>query len=502
MANVKLSIILSASSSVKRLGEVINTSRILHPFEIIVLANGLNQTLTAEAASLGCKTYSLESGNNENRLPSGFRVSGDVVLHLDAGLSVEPVLLRRLVEQVTYGQTDAVILEEPWHREGTYPAPQGAFAGLWNSLLGRVDLQGCSFYSSVYALSRKAADLVGNALWLDPAGAVAKVIKSGLRIERMAHPPNLNRGICFRPELFNAPAYELSSYERSLISNYLVAIESSIVRPRGGFTDGNRRRDVVQQVISGQRKPALQGSAGLRHSSLYGGKQLSVIIPAQNEEQNLPSLIREVLRLEPGEIIVIVNGSTDRTAQKALQEGAKVIEFKESLGTDCGRAIGSFYAKGDILLFLDADILLTAAELFRFASTVAQGSDLALNDRNYLLNGGGVTNPVVSAIYSLNMSLGRKDIGASSLTSVPFAISRRGLQTIGYECLQCPPRALAACLLQGLKPILADRVQLEKRNRVRPEKHFAGAGLTPAASQIIGDHIEALFYLNSKAKRT
>ncbi|WP_138495936.1 glycosyltransferase family 2 protein [Paenibacillus pinistramenti] len=498
MMNVKLSIVLSASSHVTRLRDTIITCRILQPFEIILLTNGPQAALNAEAASSGCKIYSFESGNHENRLPSGFRVSGDVILHIDAGMTLEPVLLRRLAEQVVYGRADTVFLEEPWHKEGAYPSPLVSFACLLNSLLGRPDLQGCSFYSSVFALTRKAADLAGQDLWLNPAGAMVKLIRSGLRIERMASPPNMNRGICFRPELLRAPAHELSSYERQLAGRYLSAFAQSAVKPRGGFTDGNRRRDLVQQVISGQRKPALQGKENLRRSSLYGGKQLSVIIPALNEEQYLPSLLRELNGLEPAEIIVVVNGSSDRTAQRALQEGARVIEFAEKLGTDCGRAIGAFYAKGDILLFVDGDIPFTAAEMFRFPTAIAQGYDLALNDQNDLFHGGGVINPVASAVYSLNMSLGRKDLGVSSMTFVPFAISRKGLQTIGFEGLQCPPRALAASLIHGLKPVLADRVQLEKRNRLRPEKHFAGTGLTPAASQIVGDHIEALLYLNSK----
>ena len=49
------------------------------------------------------------------------------------------------------------------------------------------------------------------------------------------------------------------------------------------------------------------------HSSIYDGKQLSVIIPVQNEEETIEQVILEARKIEPLEIIVVVNGSTDQT---------------------------------------------------------------------------------------------------------------------------------------------------------------------------------------------
>ena len=46
------------------------------------------------------------------------------------------------------------------------------------------------------------------------------------------------------------------------------------------------------------------------HSSIYNGKQLSVIIPVQNEEETIEQVILEARKIEPLEIIVVVNGST------------------------------------------------------------------------------------------------------------------------------------------------------------------------------------------------
>jgi len=89
----------------------------------------------------------------------------------------------------------------------------------------------------------------------------------------------------------------------------------------------------------------------------------SVVIPAYNEEEYLPSTLRsldKVLRKIPqfrGEVIVVNNGSTDRTAQIAEQYGAKVVE-ETNRGIGRARNRGAAMAKGETLIFLDADTWL------------------------------------------------------------------------------------------------------------------------------------------------
>ena len=93
------------------------------------------------------------------------------------------------------------------------------------------------------------------------------------------------------------------------------------------------------------------------NSSIYNGKQLSIIIPAQNEESTIKEVILEARKIEPKEIIVVINGSTDQTEAIAKQSGATVIVYEERLGHDIGRAIAQ-EATGDILLFIDADFAI------------------------------------------------------------------------------------------------------------------------------------------------
>lgn len=84
---------------------------------------------------------------------------------------------------------------------------------------------------------------------------------------------------------------------------------------------------------------------------------LSIIIPTKNEEKYLPLLLRSIKKQEFGnyEIIVADAGSKDKTVELAQKQG--VIVVKGGLPAK-GKNEGAKVAKGDILLFLDADVIL------------------------------------------------------------------------------------------------------------------------------------------------
>jgi 4,4'-diaponeurosporenoate glycosyltransferase len=107
---------------------------------------------------------------------------------------------------------------------------------------------------------------------------------------------------------------------------------------------------------------------------------VSVIIPARNEEHNLPTLLRSLASqaVKPREILVIDDGSTDRTAEVARQLGARVIASKPLpdgwRGKTWACEQGSQAATGDLLLFMDADTWFEADGLARILSEYAGGA--------------------------------------------------------------------------------------------------------------------------------
>ena len=83
---------------------------------------------------------------------------------------------------------------------------------------------------------------------------------------------------------------------------------------------------------------------------------VSVVIPARNEEKHIAKVIELVRKCSLiDEIVVINNNSSDRTAEIATEAGAKVYLCKK-VGKGNAMSLGLKKAKGDIILYADADI--------------------------------------------------------------------------------------------------------------------------------------------------
>jgi len=112
-----------------------------------------------------------------------------------------------------------------------------------------------------------------------------------------------------------------------------------------------------------------------------GQLSVSVILPALNEEQTLPDLIGDLLALDISEVIVVDNGSTDRTAEVARQAGARVVpEPQRGYGAAC--LTGARAAKGNVLVFMDADGSFLADDVPALLAPLHDGTaDLVLGSR-------------------------------------------------------------------------------------------------------------------------
>ncbi len=84
---------------------------------------------------------------------------------------------------------------------------------------------------------------------------------------------------------------------------------------------------------------------------------ISVIIPALNEEEPIGAVVHDCLTTGlPGEVIVVDNGSTDRTSDRAAAAGAKVIlEPMPGYGRACAAGVRALSRECDLVVFLDGD---------------------------------------------------------------------------------------------------------------------------------------------------
>lgn len=105
---------------------------------------------------------------------------------------------------------------------------------------------------------------------------------------------------------------------------------------------------------------------------------ISIIVPAYNAREHLDRCLDALLASSytSCEIIVVDDGSTDNTAELARAKGVTVVERTRQAGPGAARSEGALRAKGEILLFVDADVLVTEETVALVAKRFTQNPDV------------------------------------------------------------------------------------------------------------------------------
>ncbi|HFK1458121.1 TPA: glycosyltransferase [Bacillus cereus] len=487
MCKNSISIIIPIRHKIKNLPRILEACEQLQPLEIILTISCINDSIDI-ARSYNFEIITLEEPIEFTNLYviGAKKAKGKCLLFLDENYMVPPPLLIQFLQPLQNGSTDVVLnnLDDFF-----YQKQQPNIAMIWqqvtNHFFHRPDLHVNSLLFPPYAMTKEVLDVITPNSLSNPILAQMKIIEHKFRIC-----DQFNISI---PQVPSFPSTQLIHYHLEAIANW-INIEQN---PRGNYTDNNRRRDIILELQNGEQRAIPKIITGKEfYSNTYGNKQLSIIIPVQNEEKTIESIIFEVQKLKPFEIIVIVNGSTDKTEELAKGCGATVISYEEALGIDTGRAVGAYFAKGDILLFIDGDFLIPSSDLLPFVQSIQNGADLALNKLEHYYMYRLPYTIVTACKYAVNLACNRKDLGMGSTTAVPHAFSRKCIDTIGFDSLLSPTLSQVKTILAGFHVQNVHSVDVDKLNRVRPEKHFSKEGcLSLATQQIIGDHIEAISYL-------
>lgn len=153
-----------------------------------------------------------------------------------------------------------------------------------------------------------------------------------------------------------------------------------------------------------------------------GTMKLVVTIPAHNEEETVAKVIRGIPRKIQGitaiEILVIDDGSTDRTAAMAKQAGAFVIQNPMQRGLAVTFKIGlqeALKRKADIIVNIDADLQYNPTEISNILQPILEGkADMVSGDRQvrslrHMRFGNKYGNLIGTAVLSLLVGRSIKD---------------------------------------------------------------------------------------------
>ncbi len=140
----------------------------------------------------------------------------------------------------------------------------------------------------------------------------------------------------------------------------------------------------------------IHGASALRKE----GSLLSIILPAKNEAAALAALLPALRAAQPdAEIIIVDDGSTDDTRALCARHDVICLSSPYSMGNGAAIKRGARAAKGDVLVFMDADGQHHPVDIARLLTKLEEGYDMVVGARAWA-GQAGVGRGVANTIYN------------------------------------------------------------------------------------------------------
>lgn len=129
-------------------------------------------------------------------------------------------------------------------------------------------------------------------------------------------------------------------------------------------------------------------------------KNISIVIPARNEARNLAGLLPALRQeLPDSEIVVVNDGSSDETERICKEQGVRVVSHPYGMGNGAAIKTGARAAKGNIIVFMDADGQHQPEDIPRLLQKLDEGFDMVVGART-TDSQAGIHRAAANAFYS------------------------------------------------------------------------------------------------------
>mgnify|MGYP000362537383 CR=1 FL=1 len=235
-----------------------------------------------------------------------------------------------------------------------------------------------------------------------------------------------------------------------------------------------------------------------------------VFVPAWNEEQSLPAVLGELGAELPGaDVLVVDDGSTDRTAAVATELGAQVLSFGENRGLRAAIAAGYEHAAEDGYAYcgrVDADGQHPVRELRRLLDLVRSDTcDVAVGSRFASGDGYEADRYEPTPARRLGTGLLRGSMAVvlgrpfHDATSGMYAANARALPVLARPYTSGAPEVEAVLRLheEGLR---VEEVPVHMRERSSGESKLQGRKAIVLVLTVIGTLLTAEYLRRRRAR--
>ncbi|EHL72104.1 hypothetical protein HMPREF1014_03017 [Bacillus sp. 7_6_55CFAA_CT2] len=166
-------------------------------------------------------------------------------------------------------------------------------------------------------------------------------------------------------------------------------------------------------------------------------KSLTVIILYSEREQMLEESIQSIWKLNPLEIIIFVPNDRSNLYEIAKKHKCHIVLMDKYSTYYDGYEASVKAAKGDVLLFLDSNFLLSSTEMKNFIEPVVTNqADVVLNKIDKFIEVGKCPNMDIVWRKMLNEILSRPDLKSNSILSLPYALTKEVVVNIGFDYIK------------------------------------------------------------------